>query len=904
MLRLNLHLIGFLGCVFALLSAASATATAADRPNVLIIMTDDQGYGDFSAHGNPVLKTPHLDKFREQCVRFTDFHVAPMCTPTRGQLMTGVDAVRNGATSVTAGRAFARPGIPMMPEIFRNAGYRTGLFGKWHLGDNAPHRPNDRGFDEAVYHLGWGFTSAPEFANTLFDGRCFHNGKPEHFEGHCTTFWFSEAMKWMRECKQRKEPFLCYLPTNAPHAPHVVSHVLSDPYEGRGPAKFFGMITHIDQNMCRLLAFLHETKLDDNTIVIFMTDNGGTAGVKLFNAGMRGGKTTYYEGGHRVPCWIRWPAGNLGQPRDISVPTQNQDILPTVLELAGIAPPANARFDGRSLAGLLTGNAEKLDDRMLVVQYGQQIEKFKSCVIWNNWRLVHGKELYDIQADPGQEQDVASKHPEIVSKLREHYEQWWKGVEPKVNDFVTTSLGSEEQPDVQLTSSDWENIYADNAGHVRNGAGGPRGGHWNVFVERPGEYRITLRRWPAEVKTALSAAYDADSKAFPIAAAKLEVAGQSLTTATKPKDTAAVFAAKLPAGPAKLQGWFQDEKGQDLCGAFYADVELAKDDNEADAREAAPPAGSPSAKVVKFHGYERAVELKRGNAHVVLCPQVGGRVLQFSIDGKEAMYLDDQDKNWQPGQPPPVSAGRFDYGPELVVEAHPKIWSGEWTAEIESPFRANLTSPRDGGMRLTRDFKLVGKGPRQEDPPFSLVCTQTMRNVSDDVREVCHWGRSFSPGGGICLIPLGAQPSRFPSKYAMYEDSAIINVRNTDEKIRERDGFLEILSPPRKPKLGFDSYAGWLAYAMPNDTLFVKRFQTFPNRVYNEAAGLTLSVWYPTGPRIELEPIGPRERLKPGEEAGFTEEWHLLPYKFPKAGEQLNLPALRKFVSEQLKLDL
>ena len=905
MLRLNLRPIGILGCAFALLLMAGATTRAADRPNVLIIMTDDQGYGDFSAHGNPVLKTPHLDKLREGCVRFTDFHVAPMCTPTRGQLMTGVDAVRNGATSVTAGRAFARPGIPMMPEIFRDAGYRTGLFGKWHLGDNAPHRPNDRGFEEAVYHLGWGITSAPEFANTLVDGRYYHNGKPAHFEKHCTSFWFKEAMKWMRECKQRKEPFLCYLPTNAPHSPHVVSEIYSDPYEGRGPAKFFGMISQIDANICLLEAFLHETGLYDNTIVIFMTDNGGTAGVKLYNAGMRGGKTTYYEGGHRVPCWIRWPAGNFGEPRDISVPTENQDILPTVLELAGITPPANARFDGRSLAGLLTGKTEKLDDRTLVVQYGQQIEKFNSCVIWNNWRLVHGKELYDIGTDPGQEKDLASERPDVLAKLRQDYEQWWKGVEPRINDFVTTSLGSEEQRKVDLTSSDWENIYADNAGHVRNGAGGPRGGQWTVFVERSGGYRITLRRWPPEVQTALSAAYDAESKAFPIAAAKLEVAGQSLSKATRPNDTAAVFALKLPAGPTKLQGWFQDEKGQDLCGAFYADVELVKGEAEITNRAAEPADGFPTAKFVKFHGYDRAVQLTRGNARVVLCPQVGGRVLEFSIEGKDAMYLDDQDKNWQPGKPPPVSAGRFDYGPELVVTPHPKLWSGEWTADIIGQHHVELTSPREdaAGIRLTRHFSLSGKGPKNEEPPFRLACTQRMRNISNEERQVCHWGRSFSPGGGICLIPLGAQPSRFPSKYAMYEDSAIINVRNTDEKIRERDGFLEILSPPRKPKLGFDTYAGWLAYAMPNDTLFVKRFLTYPDRVYNEAAGLTLSVWYPTGPRIELEPIGPRERLKPGEEAGFQEIWYLLPYKFPKQGEQLDLPALRKFVADQLELD-
>jgi len=202
-------------------------------------------------------------------------------------------------------------------------------------------------------------------------------------------------------------------------------------------------------------------------------------------------------------------------------------------------------------------------------------------------------------------------------------------------------------------------------------------------------------------------------------------------------------------------------------------------------------------------------------------------------------------------------------------------------------------SPRNS-IQLVREFRLVPQGEL-----VCLSCTQTMTNVSRETREVCHWGRSFSPGGGICVVPLGDRPSRFPGKYALYEDDAVINVRARDENIRERDGFLEILAPPRKPKLGFDTYAGWLAYLMPNDRVFVKRFPAYPDRVYNEAAGLTLSVWYPTGPQIELEPIGPRERLKPGESASFTETWWLLSHPFPKKGEQVDLKALAEQVAGQ-----
>jgi hypothetical protein len=306
-------------------------------------------------------------------------------------------------------------------------------------------------------------------------------------------------------------------------------------------------------------------------------------------------------------------------------------------------------------------------------------------------------------------------------------------------------------------------------------------------------------------------------------------------------------------------------------------------------------AGEPVARVVASHGYSQAIELKLGTTRAVLCPQAGGRVLEFSANGVDAMWFDEAEKKWQPGKPGPITAGRFDYGPELTVAPHPKAWSGEWTAEITKANTVILTSPKeDAGIQLMREFRLVVHGKS-----VGLSCRQTMTNTGKETREVCHWGRSFSPGGGICVVPLGDRPSRFPSKYAMYEDSAVINVKAKDDNIRERDGFLEILAPPRKPKLGFDTYAGWLAYVTPNDTMFVKRFPTFPDRVYNEAAGLTLSVWYPQGARIELEPIGPRERLKPGESASFTEEWWLLSHTFPKKGQQLDLKALSEQVTKQ-----
>jgi arylsulfatase len=566
------------------------TAPAAEKPNVLIVMTDDQGLGDFSYTGNPVLKTPNLDAFARRSVRLTDFHAAPMCSPTRGQLLTGLASLRNGATAVTAGRTFMRPGLPTLPGLFAKAGYRTGMFGKWHLGDNHPHRPTDRGFHESACHLGWGqLLSIAEFDMPLIDGRYFHNGVEKRFKGHCTDFWFDSAMAWMKQCRGKGEPFFCYLATNAPHDPHIDLEEYIRPYRNKGlPAGFFGMIAHVDKRFGDLMKFLDEQKLKDDTIVVFMTDNGGTAGVSIFNAGLRGAKWTYYEGGHRVPCWIRWPAGKLGEPRDVKAPTQNTDLLPTLCELCGVEPPrrdkADELFAGISLAALLRGEQKELPDRKLVVQYGHVFRRFDSCVIWGKWRLVHGEELYDVEADLAQQTNLADKHPDVVKAMRSHYEAWWKAVEPLRNDFMASSIGAKQQPVVELTSSDWEGIFADDTAWVREAVGGPTGGHWNVVVERAGEYEFTLRRWPAQTKAALGDRYEPSARSpsskagvvtrgFPtIARAKVEIAGVKAEVKADPKAAAATLSVKLPAGRTKLKAWFADAAGKDLCAAFYVTV--------------------------------------------------------------------------------------------------------------------------------------------------------------------------------------------------------------------------------------------------------------------------------------------------------------------------------------------
>src|SRR5688500_1542698 len=277
----------------ACIATAADRPAAAARPNVIVVITDDQGYGDFSCHGNPVLKTPHLDQLAQQSIRLTNFHVSPMCTPTRGQLLAGLDALRNGAMNVSSGRTLLRRGIPTMANVFAASGYQCGQFGKWHLGDNYPYRPQDRGFHEALYypssHIG---SAADAWNNDYFDDTYWHNGKREQFKGYTTDVFFREALRWMGEKTKVSEPFFCYLATAAAHGPLFVPDEYRRPYrdQPRNVASFFGMIANIDENMARLEKFLVERGIRENTLVIFLTDNGGTAGTSIHNAGMRGRK--------------------------------------------------------------------------------------------------------------------------------------------------------------------------------------------------------------------------------------------------------------------------------------------------------------------------------------------------------------------------------------------------------------------------------------------------------------------------------------------------------------------------------------------------------------------------------------------------------------------------------------
>ena len=301
---------------------------------------------------------------------------------------------------------------------------------------------------------------------------------------------------------------------------------------------------------------------------------------------------------------------------------------------------------------------------------------------------------------------------------------------------------------------------------------------------------------------------------------------------------------------------------------------------------AGPPAADSAARAVTFYGYDDCIRLENEHTRVTLCPAAGGRVLEYARGGQNVLYLPPGGEGWTytPGQGGgSMTAGRFDIGPEQTIPRHPQLWMGRWTGKILGPRSARLTSVEDRptGVQLVREFTLHERTSR-------LDCKQIIRNVSAETKEYCHWSRTFAQGGGICVIPL-TEPSRLPHRYVMYGPGPKIDFRPQDRRIRIRDGFLEITGAPQYPKLGMDTYAGWFAYLMDNDLMFVKRFETHPDRVYNEVAGLTMSIWYPDGPMCELEPIGPRERLQPGAQASFTESWWLLPHAFPSAGQNVDL---------------
>jgi arylsulfatase A-like enzyme len=427
--------------------AAIVSASAAQRPNIILVMTDDQGYGDLGCHGNPVVRTPNIDRFYREAVRFTDFHVSPTCAPTRSALMTGRHEFKNGVTHTVNERERMTLKATTVAQILKKAGYTTGIFGKWHLGDEGAYQPNRRGFDEVFIHGAGGIGQtyvgscgdAPN--NSYFNPAILHNGRFEKTLGYCTDVFFRQATNWIDDKRKSRKPFFAYITPNAPHAPLDVPEEYAKRYAGKvstNAAKFFGMIENIDENFGALMKKVDQWGLRENTLVIFMTDNGGTAGVNVFNAGMRGAKNTPYQGGTHVPAFWRWPAGFSGGV-DCAAVTAHVDIFPTFAEIVGakLRGDAKKQVEGRSLLPLLKNPSAEWANRYLVTHVGRWEKgkvaeaKFKGCSIRDErFTLVNNSELYDLRNDRAETRNVIGEYPEAVGKLRAEYENWWESVQP------------------------------------------------------------------------------------------------------------------------------------------------------------------------------------------------------------------------------------------------------------------------------------------------------------------------------------------------------------------------------------------------------------------------------------------------------------------------------------------
>ena len=561
---------------------ASPHAVADDRPNVVIIMTDDQGFGDLGVQGHPTLETPRIDALAAESAVLEAFYVHPVCTPTRAALLTGRHPQRTTAFDTWIGRAMLGPEEVTIAERLGEAGYATGIFGKWHLGDCPPMRPGDQGFDRSVVHRGGGIAQPadPEGGEGRYtDPILLRDGVLESFEGWCTDIYVDEMIDWMGE---QSGPFLAMLTTNAPHGPfHDVPPVeledqLARDLKATGAsnldrmARILAMDANLDDNVGRVLDALEAEGVRDDTIVIYLHDNG--ADHDGYSAGLRGRKGTVFEGGVRSPFFARWPNRFDPGPR-VGVVGMHLDVVPTVLEACGLEIPETG-LDGRSLLDVLEGDSNQpapASNRTVVIQ----AHRGDAPVRWSNvmirsgdWKLVNasgfGRELdpgvappldlklFDLQADPGEQVDLASRYPDLVARLSDQYEAWFTAVSRgAVEAYLPPSIriGATTEP-VWLTRQDWRRTR-------RGGWGGRSSGVWWIEAANESPCRIRVRSLPDQPRPT---------------AVRVEFDGRPLTRFAVASDSTSMISAvvEIPARRGRLGVIVEDEAGE--YGAYQVEI--------------------------------------------------------------------------------------------------------------------------------------------------------------------------------------------------------------------------------------------------------------------------------------------------------------------------------------------
>jgi arylsulfatase A-like enzyme len=573
-------------CALVILVALLPIASAARRPNVVVILTDDQGFAELGVTGNPIIRTPQIDRFASQSASLVNFHVMPVCSPTRAGFLTGRYSYRTGVTDTWMGRSLIDPDETTLAEMFRDGGYRTGIFGKWHLGDNYPRRAMDQGFQESLVVNGGGLAQPGDppvpvdERGAYFNATLSHNGKWVNTKGYISDVITDAALQFIE--KQRRKSFFVYLSFNAPHSPHQVpdkypAHYPPDvfspanfPVAGNPTptnnkpevlAKVYGMVENIDDNVGRLLAKLDALQLANETIVVLFSDNGAQRH-NGFNGGLRGWKGTPYEGGTRQFCFIRWPT-QFKAGLKVDRITSHVDLTPTLLDLCDVSKPPRVNFDGRSLAPLLRGEEVAWLDRTLVAQWhrGDIPERYRSFAIRSqDWKLVQplGREtwngqtefqLFDMIEDPFEMRDVAAEHPKRVAELKAAYDLWFDDVAAG-RDFAKPQrifVGAKPENPVLLTRQDWRGPQAD---WTAEGIG-----HWDLNVVNGGRYDIRLRFDAASTDRRLTLKCGGFSAQQPIKAGIEQYVFKDV---------------RLPVGPAQLEATLQ--QGNASGGVKYGEI--------------------------------------------------------------------------------------------------------------------------------------------------------------------------------------------------------------------------------------------------------------------------------------------------------------------------------------------
>lgn len=559
-----------------------------------MVITDDQGYGDMGNRGNPIIKTPNLDRLHDESVRFTNYHVSTTCAPSRGSLMTGRHCNRLNVFHTITGRSLLWEDERLLPQVLAENGYVNGMFGKWHLGDNYPFRPEDRGFHEVVRHGAGGITQGPDYwRNDYFDDTYWHNGELEAYEGYCTDVFFEEAMEFIEANKE--QPFFAYISTNAPHAPYNVPEEYYNLYKDVPELpdrfkRFYGMITNIDDNMQRLEEKLDALGLRENTILIFTTDNGTAGGNRIYDGGLRGSKGSVYEGGHRVPFFVRWPAGGVEGGYDVDRLVAHYDVLPTFVDLLGLQFTPVKPLDGKSFARLFHDAEAEWPNRILYMdtQRKQNLLKYQTYTVMDErWRLVNGNELYDVTTDLAQTQNVIESQPEVAARLAEGYERWWQSFESeRLNErYAYIKVGSQYENPSRISAHDMLTGKHLHVWHQYGAANASQGtGRWKVEFVEDGEYRISLRRFPVESGLAINATFPEEERrleldrVFPASvkddftAAYLYVAGLSGERKIQEGQEAVSYTGFVPAGRYDMEAQLIDAAGR-VYPAYYVEIE-------------------------------------------------------------------------------------------------------------------------------------------------------------------------------------------------------------------------------------------------------------------------------------------------------------------------------------------